>query len=86
MFYKKLSLGYWKQLLYGAALIFWSVFIFSLFSETLGTLEGVQMSNETLKARIMSSVSLWVFAYPSIVLAIGSNFVAQFFFSWDQDR
>jgi hypothetical protein len=42
------------------------------------------MSSESLKTSILDSVTLWVFAYPAIIMSIGANFVTQFFLSWDE--
>ena len=83
LFYKRLPLGYWKQLLYGLLLIGWSIVTFSFFTGALASLETVEMSSELLKESVLGSVSLWMFAYPAVVLSIGANFVTQFFLSWD---
>jgi hypothetical protein len=85
LFYKRFPFGYWKQLVYGLALIGWSIVTFSFFSGALASLEAIEMSSESLKEGVLSSVSLWVFAYPAIVLSIGANFIAQFFLSWDAE-
>jgi hypothetical protein len=85
LFYKRFPFGYWKQLIYGLLLIGWSMVTFSFFSGVLDALEGVEMSSESLKESILSSVNLWVYAYPAIVLSVGANFIAQFFMSWDAD-
>jgi hypothetical protein len=84
-FYKRFPFGYWKQLIYGLALIGWSIVTFSYFSSALISLEAVEMSNDSLKQSLLGSVNLWVFAYPAIVLSIGANFISQFFLSWDAE-
>jgi hypothetical protein len=85
LFYKRFPFGYWKQLIYGLALIGWSIVTFSFFSGALVSLETVEMSSDPLKQGVLSSVTLWVFAYPAIVLSIGANFMTQFFLSWDAE-
>jgi hypothetical protein len=85
LFYKRFPFGYWKQLIYGLSLIGWSIVTFSFFSGALLSLETVEMSSEPLKQGVLSSVTLWVFAYPAIVLSIGANFVTQFFLTWDEE-
>jgi hypothetical protein len=85
IFYKRFPFGYWKQLIYGLALIGWSIVTFSHFSGALVSLEAVEMSSGPLKQGVLSSVTLWVFAYPAIVLSIGANFITQFFLTWDAD-
>jgi hypothetical protein len=85
IFYKRFPFGYWKQLIYGLALIGWSIVTFSFFSGALISLETVEMSSDPLKQGVLSSVTLWVFAYPAIVLSIGANFITQFFLTWDAD-
>jgi hypothetical protein len=85
IFYKHFSIGYWKQLIYGLALIAWSIATFSFFSSALTSLETVEMTSESLKKSIINSVSLWVLAYPAIVMSIGANFITQFFLNWDRD-
>jgi hypothetical protein len=85
LFYKRFPFGYWKQLIYGLALIGWSIMTFSYFSGALVSLETVEMSSGPLKQGVLSSVTLWVFAYPAIVLSIGANFITQFFLTWDAD-
>ncbi len=85
IFYKRFPFGYWKQLIYGLALIGWSIVTFSYFSGALVSLETVEMSSGPLKQGVLSSVTLWVFAYPAIVLSIGANFITQFFLSWDAE-
>jgi hypothetical protein len=85
IFYKRFPFGYWKQLIYGLALIGWSIVTFSFFSGALVSLETVAMSSGPLKQGVLSSVTLWVFAYPAIVLSIGANFITQFFLTWDAD-
>ena len=85
IFYKRFPFGYWKQLIYGLALIGWSIVTFSYFSGALVSLEAVEMSSGPLKQSVLSSVTLWVFAYPAIVLSIGANFITQFFLTWDAD-
>ena len=85
IFYKRFPFGYWKQLIYGLALIGWSIVTFSYFSGALVSLETVEMSSGPLKQGVLSSVTLWVFAYPAIVLSIGANFITQFFLTWDAD-
>lgn len=83
IFYKRFPFGHWKQLIYGLLLIGWSITTFSFFSSALNSLESVDMNSDSLKAALISSVNLWVFAYPAVVLSIGSNFVTQFFLTWD---
>ena len=85
LFYKRFPFGYWKQLIYGLALIGWSIVTFSFFSGALVSLETVEMSSTPLKQGVMGSVTLWVFAYPAIVLSIGANFITQFFLTWDAE-
>ena len=85
LFYKRFPFGYWKQLIYGLALIGWSIVTFSFFSGALVSLETVEMSSDPLKQGVLSSVTLWVFAYPAIVLSIGANFITQFFLTWDAE-
>ena len=85
IFYKRFPFGYWKQLIYGLALIGWSIVTFSYFSGALVSLEAVEMSSGPLKQGVLSSVTLWVFAYPAIVLSIGANFITQFFLTWDAE-
>jgi|GEM_PF-2666031 len=84
IFYKRFPFGFWKQLIYGLALIGWSIVTFSFFSDALESLEAVEMSSDSLKEGILGSVTLWVFAYPAIVMSIGANFITQFFLTWDE--
>ncbi|MDG1462113.1 MAG: hypothetical protein P8R04_00960 [Gammaproteobacteria bacterium] len=84
-FYKRFPLGYWKQLIYGLALIGWSIVTFSFFSGALNSLETIEMTSESLKEGVVNSVTLWVFAYPAIVMSIGANFITQFFLTWDDE-
>ena len=84
IFYKRFPFGYWKQLIYGKLLIAWAVITFSFFTGALASLESVEMTSDSLKTSILDSVTLWVFAYPALVMSIGANFVTQFFLSWDE--
>ncbi len=86
LFYKWFPFGYVKQLIYGFLLIVWSMITFSYFSGVLETLQGVDMGSEGLKESLLGSLNLWVFAYPAIVLALGTNFLTQFFLSWNDDQ
>ncbi len=83
IFYKRFPFGYWKQLIYGLALIGWSIVTFSFFSGAILSLEASNWTNTSLKESILGSVTLWVFAYPAIVMSIGANFITQFFLNWD---
>lgn len=89
LFYKKFPFGYYKQLVYGVGLVAWSVFVFYYLSHTMQTLEGIDMKNDSdkyIQGEVLKNIDLWIFALPALILAVGSNFITQFFFSWDSNQ
>lgn len=80
-FYKKIKPSHTKVLIFGIALIGWSIIILAWLLSGLTGMEQtvVETSQEQkLKDEVLFSFKIWVFVFPAVTLAIGANLLTHY--------
>ncbi|MBL4606351.1 MAG: hypothetical protein JKY01_00785 [Pseudomonadales bacterium] len=87
--YHRVPMGHRKMLLYGVGLIIWGALVFGWLSsglEQMRILKVDSLVEVDLKEDFISSFSVWVFVFPAVVLAIGTNLITQYLLVNDEDK